>query len=210
MGLRTGGLVTEVADKPHPEWGAGTAVFSADRVYRYALARRWNPDLPMTAFVMLNPSTADAFVVDPTVRRCLGFARDWGSGGLLVLNAFALRSTDPRGIYRSFDGAHGGVPPCGPLNDEVILAMLEACQPAQVVAGWGHHAGAVNRAGRRKPRGLESASWRSRHAEMVDLLGDRLLALKTTQAGFPGHPLYLGAETRPEPFTGRALDPLRP
>lgn len=194
------GLVTDTHDDG--PWGRATAVFSADRRYRYALTRRWDDDLPLTAFVMLNPSTADAFVLDPTVRRCVGFARDWGSGGLLVLNAFALRSTDPRALYV----AHGAVTaPVGTENDAVIDAMLEACQPAQVVAAWGAHAAKINALGQARPRPGSRRLWLSRHEALLDRLGDRLLALHVNRDGTPKHPLYVSADTRPMRYP-----PLRP
>lgn len=180
-----------------PVWGPASALFSEDRAYRYVLTRVWDRDLPVTAFVMLNPSTADAFQVDPTVRRCLGFARDWGSGGLVVLNAFALRSTDPKALYGHRD-------PTGPDNDECLMAALERYQPAQVIAGWGHHAGKVAADGvtRRKCPPEHRRFWVSREHNLVAMLGDRLLALKVTKDGHPGHPLYIAGDTRPTRYYG--------
>ena len=49
--------------------GAATADFSEDLVYRYRLSRVWDAGLPLLGWLMLNPSTADAFRVDPTVNR---------------------------------------------------------------------------------------------------------------------------------------------
>jgi hypothetical protein len=146
---------------------------------------------------MLNPSTADAFKVDPTVRRCLGFAQAWGSGGLVVLNAFALRSTDPLALYGHRD-------PVGPENDRVIRETLERYQPAQVVAGWGEHAAKISRYGARRPavpRGQRPGSWQSRASEIAAMLGDSLLALKVTKDGNPGHPLYLPGTAVPLPWS---------
>lgn len=60
-------------------FGNGAAL-SPDGVYRYRLWRIWDDDLAPTAFVMLNPSTADAMQDDPTIRRCMSFARSWGAG----------------------------------------------------------------------------------------------------------------------------------
>ena len=75
-----------VTDEEIGEWGRASATFSDDRArrYRYLLTRTWDASLPVVNFVMLNPSTADAFVLDPTNRRCVGFARDWGFDGLVV------------------------------------------------------------------------------------------------------------------------------
>jgi hypothetical protein len=74
------------------------AVLSECGRYRYVLTRTWDHDLAACAFIGLNPSTADAHEDDPTIRRCIRFARDWGHGGLIMLNLFAWRSTDPRGL----------------------------------------------------------------------------------------------------------------
>lgn len=184
-----------------PTWGVASALFDDRREYRYVLTRIWDRTLPVTAFVMLNPSTADAFTVDPTVRRCLGFAQDWGSGGLIVLNAFALRSTNPRVLY-------GHPDPTGQHNDDLIRRTLDRYQPAQVVAGWGHHAGKIDEAGFTK-RALTNVyysrrhSWRSRESDLAEMLGDRLMALKVTKDGHPGHPLYLPAEALAQPWSPR-------
>jgi hypothetical protein len=78
---------------------------------------------------MLNPSTADAEKFDPTVRRCFGFARDWGFGGLEVVNLFALRSTYPEQLKKVSD-------PVGPENDAVIRRAVKAAD--LVVASWGY------------------------------------------------------------------------
>jgi len=72
------------------------ATFSTDRVYRYALWRVWDAALPSFVVIGLNPSTADETENDPTIRRCIGFAKREGCGGLVMLNLFAVRATDPR------------------------------------------------------------------------------------------------------------------
>ncbi len=87
------------------------AVLSADGVYRYRLWRTWDASKPTLAFLMLNPSTADATEDDPTIRRCLGFAKEWGYGSLVVVNLFALRSPNPDALRENDD-------PVGPENGE--------------------------------------------------------------------------------------------
>ena len=87
-----------------------SANFSRCRRYRYALWRRWAPGDDYGLLVGLNPSTADHRRDDPTIRRCIGFARDWGYSGLCVANLFAFRATYPRDLFAADD-------PVGPRND---------------------------------------------------------------------------------------------
>lgn len=149
------------------------AHFSRDRRYRYRLWRRWDPSLPIVAFCMLNPSTADESTDDPTIRRCIGFARSWGYGGLEVVNLFALRATDPRELRLARD-------PIGCLNDAYVLDA--AARSAAIVIAWGAH-----------------GVFRARGAAALELLSPRaqLLALGWTKAGEPRHPLYLRRDVRP-------------
>jgi hypothetical protein len=159
--------------------------------YRYVLGREWGPG-PPAVFIMLNPSTADAYVLDPTVRRCVGFARQWGAGGLVVLNAFALRSTDPRALRVEPD-------PTGPANDRAIAAVLAdrrrllreweaAGEPAPMptVVAWGVHA----TLGRRDEKVLALLR-EHRFAPMR--LGN------STKDGHPRHPLYVPGNVEPTP-----------
>ena len=76
---------------------------SDDRRYRYELSRIWDAALPPVLFVGMNPSTADEEQDDPTIRRCIRFARDWGYGGLLMGNLYALRATDPQELTRAVE-----------------------------------------------------------------------------------------------------------
>lgn len=111
-----------------------TAVFSPCRRYRYRLERELGA-LASTrgavAFVGLNPSTADETVDDPTIRRCMRFARDWGFRRLVMANAYAWRSTDPAGLWTALD-------PVGPDNDAHLEAI--AGDVELVVVAWGKHA----------------------------------------------------------------------
>lgn len=148
------------------------AVLSPDGVYRYELRRRWGTGQPV-AFVMLNPSTADATVDDPTIRRCVGFARAWGFGALVVRNLFALRATDPRELAGHPDAV-------GPLND----TYLAADDVHSVVCAWGAHPFAVERGA--EVRGMFAGR------------GVRLHHLGLTKAGHPRHPLYLPKTAEPQ------------
>lgn len=155
-----------------------SAVFDPSRTYRYLLTREWG-DGPVMTFVMLNPSTADAMVDDPTIRRCAGFAKREACTGIAVVNLFALRATDPKSLYSHPD-------PVGPDNAGFLLRALVA-DGGPVVAAWGLH-GAFH------GRGLEVA---------------RLLApagmgcLGVTKAGHPKHPLYVRGDTPLVPYVPR-------
>lgn len=152
------------------------ADLSEDRVYRYRLWRTWDAAKPTVAWLMLNPSTADESEDDPTIRRCIGFARDWGYGGLVVGNLFALRATDPGDLREHSD-------PVGPENDAHLQAI---CADAdRVVAAWGAQGSLYDRA-----------------SEVHQLLDVDLYALDTTRNGQPVHPLYQPADREPRPFEG--------
>lgn len=157
--------------------GLPAAYISADGLYRYDLLREWEvegPD-PQICWVMLNPSTADATQDDPTIRRCVGFSKAWGFGSLIVVNLFALRSTDPKALLSS------DVSPIGPENDACIeRAVWEAdC----VMAAWGTKGGYLNRA-----------------AKVTDLIvrtGRTIHCLARTKDGHPKHPLYVKGDVHP-------------
>ncbi|WP_368188730.1 DUF1643 domain-containing protein [Aeromonas sp. R7-3] len=82
------------------------AVFSPCRTYRYALSRVWATDKPYALFIGLNPSTADETLDDPTIRRCIDFAKRRGYGGLVMANLFAYRATDPEVMKRAAEPRH--------------------------------------------------------------------------------------------------------
>lgn len=157
----------------------GSSVISDDGFYRYELRRTWADEPPMT-FVMLNPSTADASKDDPTIRRCVGFAKREGCGGIVVVNLFALRVTRP---VHLFDGT---IPadPCGEYNLSFVKRALDAAEACDgpVVVAWGAH----------KDVG--------RSEVYQDLLNwefpyiNPLLCLGTTQDNWPRHPLYVRAD----------------
>jgi len=156
-----------------------TADLSADGVYRYALTRQWAREKPTVAFIMLNPSTADGLVDDPTIRRCLGFAHDWGFGTLRVVNLFALRATDPRELSIHAD-------PIGVENARhVCRAVIESMQ---VVCAWGAH-----------PMAAKSAIG-PLIRRVAQEQGISLTCLGTTASGAPRHPLYLPNATATQRF----------
>ncbi len=161
------------------------ATISEDGVYRYRLDREWHAGLPTLAWVMLNPSTADAEQDDPTIKRCIGFARDSGYGGIVVVNLFALRATDPQELDRHTD-------PIGPENPRVLHEVVSAHQTA---AAWGAHVGVMD---------AEARHAVSRIAELLTAPGATLfppvLCLGTTKDGHPRHPLYMKADAVLVPF----------
>lgn len=153
-------------------FNVGSAVFSRCETYRYRLTRdgirtpvNGEPRTTVT-WIMLNPSTADASVDDPTIRRVRGFSRRAGHYGFIVVNLYALRATDPAELAR-----HDA--PNGPDNDAAILAAAEDAD--QIVCAWGAHPMAPPRA-----RAVE---------HLLD--GLPLFCLGTTKEGEPRHPLYV-------------------
>lgn len=150
--------------------------------YRYTLGRRWTQDMTqgIAVFVMLNPSTADAETDDPTIRRCIGFAKALGCGGLHVVNLYAYRATKPADLWRCAD-------PIGPENDEILRETFRSAarEDRPVIAAWGANA---------KPLRAEFAGIIARAA------GASLSALGVTKDGAPRHPLYLPATARPVPY----------
>jgi len=155
----------------------GWATFDETGVYRYTLHRRWAPGGRRVCFCLLNPSTADEFVLDPTLTRCLGYARAWGFSAMEIVNIFALRSTDPSALRRHAD-------PVGAGNDRAIRRAVRRAE--LVVAGWGAH-GALHA--------------RSAAVERLLLALCEPVCLGVTGAGHPRHPLYLRADLEPEPYT---------
>jgi hypothetical protein len=142
-------------------------------LYRYSLGRMWRTNGKIAVFVMLNPSTADHLEDDPTVSRCMKWARTWDCSGLLVVNMFAWRGTFPADLHRAI---RKDVDAVGPRNDMFIRAasMVAGRTGGPVVAAWGAHGG-------RYPQ---------RVAQVVRALhGGQLMALGTTTAGHPVHPL---------------------
>lgn len=124
-------------------------------------------------FVGLNPSTADAEQDDPTIRRCIGFAKEWGYGELLMGNLFAFRATNPAIMAAADD-------PIGPDNDMWLNELAE--EASLVIAAWGAHPIAASRA-----------------QQVVETLDD-VKCLGVTKGGHPRHPLYLPKTATPIDF----------
>ena len=154
------------------------ATVSEDGLYRYRLSRDCGSgSRTSVTFVMLNPSTADATSDDPTVRRCIGFARRWNFRQVQVVNLFAWRATDPGALSLVSD-------PVGPENDAHIL---DACRTAEwVICAWGSRAFARRRA--------EDV------ARMLRESGIHLRCLRHSRHGRPWHPLYVSYGAKPIPL----------
>eukprot|EP00955_Chlamydomonas_euryale_P054230 355746-Chlamydomonas_euryale.AAC.2 len=150
------------------------ASFSRCRRYRYALWRRWSPG-PYVMFICLNPSTADERMDDPTVRRCIGFARRWGFGALCMVNLFAFRATNPK-TMKSAD-----VDPIGPNNNRVLKRL--ALGAGMKIAAWGTHGTHLAR------------------DQVVRSMLDDLHYLSLTRDGHPRHPLFTRSTLNPVSWT---------
>lgn len=168
-----------------------TAVISDCGLYRYSLTREWgHSGQPSAVFIMLNPSTADAEKDDATIRKCIGFAKLWGCGRLVVGNLFAVRATNPKDMLKAAD-------PVGPDNRDHLERI---CQ----------HAGKELDPG--EVRDIVVCAWGNNGAYMDQdktFLGwlDELLvtpkALRISKDGHPGHPLYIPYGTELVEYEGR-------
>jgi len=150
-----------------------TAKLSRCRRYRFALWRTWDDSKPYAMFVGLNPSTADETSDDPTLVRCMNFARSWGYGGVCMANLFAFRATDPGEMKAADD-------PVGRRNNQWLKKL--AADAGIVVAAWGNDGAYLDRA-----------------AEVRALLPG-LHCLKMNKSGQPAHPLYQPASRLPVPM----------
>lgn len=156
------------------------ATLSRCHTYRYHLWRRIDCALNERGtclFIMLNPSTADHVENDPTVERCQRRAMAAGFTRLEVCNIFALRSTDPKGLYSHPD-------PIGKHNDAEILKAARGAE--LVVCGWGEH-------GKLRERGTQVLN-------LLRAAGITPHALKINKGGNPCHPLYLPYSLSPVPM----------
>ena len=152
------------------------AYFSQCGLYRYLLWRRWahGSKVRQAMIIGLNPSMADEFQNDPTIRRCIQFAKDWGYGGLVMANVFAYRATRPVDLFAAKD-------PIGCKNDRLIQDVLKDCDV--VIAAWGNHC----------PTERQNA--------IAAMIEEPLYCLGCNQNGSPKHPLYLPKTTKLRPYS---------
>lgn len=125
-------------------------------------------------FVGLNPSTADEVEDDPTIRRCVDYAKRWGYGALCMVNLFAYRATEPAVMK-----AHAA--PVGDENDRWLVEVAK--EAGVVVAAWG-----------------VDGKHSERDKAVIRLLAGKLSCLVKTKDGHPGHPLYLKKSLKPCSF----------
>lgn len=157
------------------------AVVSDCGTYRYTLNREWARGIGGSVlWVMLNPSTADANKDDATIRKCIGFTQEWGLAGFTVVNLFALRSTDPRGLRKAKD-------PVGPLNRQILGDHIRG-RHDRVVVAWGDGI-------KHAPRELAEEM-----VSLVDVLTADAMCLGFTRSGQPRHPLMLAYATKMQPW----------
>ena len=152
-----------------------SAMFSPCGAYRYWLSRIWDESKPACAWIMLNPSTADAEKDDPTIRRVIGFSESWGYGAANVYNLFALRATDPRDMRKHAD-------PIGPENDG-WLAQIPQVLTVAAWGAWGNH----------RHRAFDVRRSMAEGRRPLSCLG-------LTAAGDPRHPLYMPSASVAVPY----------
>lgn len=156
-----------------------TAVLSDDGVYRYSLVRRWDEGARSLVFIMLNPSTADADIDDPTIRRCMGFAKREGFGGIVVVNLFAFRATKPADLWKADN-------PIGPENADHLRLAFTYTMGRPLIAAWGAHG--------------QGTAGEATAKRLAYSLGHAFSCLGKTTKGAPCHPLRLASLTPLEPW----------
>jgi hypothetical protein len=140
-----------------------SAVFSKCQKYRYSLTRSWNSADGYVLFIGLNPSIADETIDDPTLTRCINFAKDWGYGGLIMVNLFAYMSTYPTDLKKV-------KLPIGNNNNKHILKNHQKSQ--LTVAAWGN-----------------DGHFLKRDKEILKIISNPM-CLNINKSGQPAHPLY--------------------
>jgi hypothetical protein len=155
-----------------------SAVISLCGLYRYELRRIWDVSRPIGAFLMWNPSKADAEVDDLTIAKCVGYGRRWGWGGVIVGNVNAYRATDPDDLAAQAD-------PAGPENDVWIARIVEEAK-AGIAVAWGGLA-----AGSERAEGILA---------LLTALGRPAHCIRTTGSGFPAHPSRGAYTDAPLPY----------
>ncbi len=145
--------------------------------YRYHLERTWDSTGKKCVFIMLNPSKANGVEDDPTIKKCIKYAKLWGYGSLEVVNLFAYRSTDKSKIKNAGD-------PIGKENKDYIIKTAKNAD--LVVAAWGN-----------------DGIYKKQSKKVLELLkkeGIQVHCIELTNKKEPSHPLYLRKNLKPEPL----------
>ena len=160
-----------------------SAVISPCKLYRYTLSRVWDDGLPVLVVCMLNPSTADDQVEDPTLLALIHFAKLWGYGGLLIVNLYAYRSSSPAEMMK----AGSAVGPDNGLHMTNALVTANMRGGGRLLAAWGNGGNVDFGYGDR-------AEWFRARARLNML---ELICLGTTMGGSPKHPMARGKHRTP-------------
>lgn len=160
-----------------------SAVISRCGKYRYRLERD-SLGTGQTAIIMVNPSTADATDNDATIRKLLGFGRNYGWGRIVVGNLFAYRATDVRELATVDD-------PVGPDNDQHLRDILSGAN--QIVFAWGPTT--------KLPKRLRDR-WKSVASVADEISGGRMYSIgDPAKDGQPCHPLILPYSRKLQPWS---------
>lgn len=158
-----------------------TAIFSADRLYRYRLEREIQPEGIVAAIIMVNGSDADEEKNDPTMNKVVGFGQRLGWRRVMVGNKFAAIGKDIKVL-------RGHPDPIGPDNDRHLATMIAVCDV--LVVGWGAMA--------KLPETLRKR-WID-VVRMADRLDKPMHCLDVNSDGHPKHPLMIGYDAQLKPW----------
>ena len=150
-----------------------SATLSDCRTYRYSLSRTWDNSKAYVLFIGLNPSTADENKDDPTIRRCIDYAKSWGFGGLKMVNPFAYRATLPSDLKKADF-------PIGVDNDKHIKELSSSA--SITIVAWSN-----------------DGSYLNRDKEVLELIKNPM-CLNINKSGQPSHPLYQKKDLKPKSY----------
>ena len=153
-----------------------SAIFSPCQTYRYSLTRIWNVKKKPVLFIGLNPSTADENNDDPTIRKCMHYAYQWGFGGLIMVNLFAFRATLPNDLKKSKF-------PIGKNNNQFIINATQKSE--MTIVAWGN-----------------DGQLYGRDKEVLKLISNPI-CLNINNTGQPAHPLYQKNDTTPKSYINK-------
>jgi hypothetical protein len=164
---------------------SGDAEFSKCGRYRHWLVRDWRGggrrfslDDSFALWIGMNPSTAEANIDDPTIRKEMVFTQREKLYCYVKVNVMDFRSTSPDWLRSP------GIVPCSDVNRGMI--GLFADRAAKIIVCFG-----------RLHRSLRQYG----EAVLDDLKDKELWCLGTNNDGSPKHPLYLSNDTPLVPYS---------